>query len=385
MKAQSLRRTLWFANVFLIVALVGAGAYYVLEVRPATAAAQQKAKWSETLHAKYHKEELVLPTIYPIANQEELDAIVRRDLRNPNVGVNVGVFVGPLPPEPKEPEAVVKVEGPKDLAAIGKLLMVFDDETPTILWQFNEAKGTPKQAFRVGTFIRSHKSEPERFKLTGVAPDPESPKWKLVFDVYDDPTKDPVRKDQVASFDLGSKPTGKPSPIRPVGGPGTGPNGGGPDKTGAKPGTPSTAEGPGPVALTSSSVWIGRSGNNVRVELEQDAYERIMRGNHDELLNAVKTQVATDEKGNPKGVRVTGIEPNSLAEQFDVKPGDVLLSINGQVVHSRADAVRIVQGLPRDTTSVKIVIERNGRQIFYDIDPRDPKVRGNVNRVKYGK
>ena len=65
------------------------------------------------------------------------------------------------------------------------------------------------------------------------------------------------------------------------------------------------------------------------------------------------------------------------------KPGDVLKAINGTPVHSRSEAVNVVKALPANIANVQVIIERNGRQITYDVDPRDPKVRGMGGKVKF--
>jgi S1-C subfamily serine protease len=99
----------------------------------------------------------------------------------------------------------------------------------------------------------------------------------------------------------------------------------------------------------------------------------------------VKTEDAKDAKGDPKGVRFTGVGEGSLASKFDVRPGDILKSINGKPVRSRSEAIEVVKGLPKDTTLVAVVIERDGRDILYNVDPRDPKTRSAAGKVKYNR
>ena len=91
---------------------------------------------------------------------------------------------------------------------------------------------------------------------------------------------------------------------------------------------------------------------------------------------AVKTEAVTDPRtGKPMGLKITGVSRNSPASGLAMKPGDILVSINDQPVHSRADALRILQGLDAKISRVKVVIDRNGLEIVLFVDPRDSKTR----------
>ena len=56
-----------------------------------------------------------------------------------------------------------------------------------------------------------------------------------------------------------------------------------------------------------------------------------------------------------------------------MKPGDILVSINDKPVQSRSDAINVVQQIDPNTDRVKVVVDRRGRLLTYNIDPRDPK------------
>ncbi len=58
---------------------------------------------------------------------------------------------------------------------------------------------------------------------------------------------------------------------------------------------------------------------------------------------------------------------SALAQQ--VTPGDVLVSINGQPVQSRAEAIEVMKTTSVDTTSWNVVIDRRGERIELDVDP----------------
>ena len=65
---------------------------------------------------------------------------------------------------------------------------------------------------------------------------------------------------------------------------------------------------------------------------------------------------------------------------FDVRKGDILVSINGQKVASRADAVRIARSLGKDVKVVTVVIDRRGKLVTYRVDAQDPR---NRRKVRY--
>jgi S1-C subfamily serine protease len=57
----------------------------------------------------------------------------------------------------------------------------------------------------------------------------------------------------------------------------------------------------------------------------------------------------------------------ALAQQ--VEPGDVLVSINGRPVASRAEAIEVMKRTGVDATPWKVVIDRKGERIELDVDP----------------
>jgi serine protease Do len=61
------------------------------------------------------------------------------------------------------------------------------------------------------------------------------------------------------------------------------------------------------------------------------------------------------------GVQVTEVEPNSFAEDINLAPNDVILSINNQPVNSTDDVKRLQQTLkPGDAVAFKI-LRKQGR------------------------
>ncbi len=106
-----------------------------------------------------------------------------------------------------------------------------------------------------------------------------------------------------------------------------------------------------------------------------DATYRYFRGkNARSVMESVKTNVAKDKSGKPYGVRIVDAG-SAPADVLDLKPNDVIVSINGQPVRSRSDIIRIAESLPETTTRVTVVVDRYGRKVTFNIDPRDPKTR----------
>ena len=98
------------------------------------------------------------------------------------------------------------------------------------------------------------------------------------------------------------------------------------------------------------------------------------------VASTVKTEVAKDKRtGRTLGLRITGLKEGSAAGAFQVKKGDILVSINGRKVESRSDAIRIVEALDQKSL-VTVVIDRHGKLVTYKVDPSDPR---NRRQVRY--
>lgn len=116
------------------------------------------------------------------------------------------------------------------------------------------------------------------------------------------------------------------------------------------------------------------------VEFDDNSHRYFQGKNAKRIAETLKTSPVVDKKtGRKIGLRITGWEKDAPADVFDVKRGDILISINGQKVLSRSDAVRIIEKLSPENL-VTVVVERNTRLITYKVDPRDPK---NKRKVRY--
>jgi hypothetical protein len=396
MRAQSVRKTIGILNVVVVLGIAGAAVWYVTKVKPALAGGVKAKAWLDTSYKEYEvaKRNTAPAEIYPLT-EAELEQIRRRDLQTE---AGVWSYVGPVPvPLPKK-ETVKANEPPppEGLDALGKLYtaIVGGGERPsTIAWRFNSNK---IGYFGEGEFVvENEKTDKKRFKLIDVLqPDRSKEIVTLVYDVYDDPAKDPVEKGKKGGpYDLSRKVDPKKQHIvesRPAGtgGPAATAAAGGPAGAAGTAPTPTPVVGPAgvsavPVRVEDLKPVIRRQGNDTYIEFDEAAYEGYRNVTVEEVLTKVRTEDVVDSRtGQRTGVRIA--DTGGVAASFDVQRGDILKSINGVRVTSRDEAVRVVKGLPKETTTVSVVIERNGIDRSYVVDPRDPKVRAAANRLKVG-
>jgi hypothetical protein len=420
MKAQSWRKVLNLTNTALVLGIVGAGAYWFTKVRPVSADAARPPKWTGEAFGQYqlNAKGVRSQAIWPV-NAEQIKQLTRPDdLMNPieKGGPFKWPYVGPVPPpktEVAKPTEEIKVAPPTGLEVLGKPQILFSDPKGTVVvtWLHKDAppgkggvtvsRGDPfispdekdkrekqraeMRAQEIGK-PEAEKAEIEksiekmmkkgRFKLKDGWLVPGSAgvdrRVALVYDIYDE-TNDTLISTEFKEFGLASD-----APKVDIGG--NAPSAGGVAATGSKPSRPA---GVAPPLSEVRIVVQNTSPSSRRVDFDDNAFDFVRNTDPDKLLDDVKTEDAKDAAGNGVGVKVSGVTAGSFASQFDVKPGDVLKSINGTPVHSRSEAVGVVKAIPKEATNVQVVIERNGRQLTYDVDPRDPKVRGAGGKVKF--
>ena len=389
MKAQRIRKGLWFASLVLGAGVIGLGALYVLQ-KPAEAS-ELKKKGQEK-YDEYQKKSPV-PVLEPPVKQSDLEAYIRRPEWKGAGGVTrYYPYAGPKVPAPEQakPVEAPKDEGPKDLEAAGRVFLIIyvppkKGETiakdSVVFFEFNGEK--PKRSpFSPGEGVQADEKAPVRFLLTNVVP--EGTKYHVLYDVKDasDPSKlrhadlvwdsEPPRDSKLDSIMPLPKPPAPPDGVTAASGA---------KATGLAP----TPAGPEVVAPTPAPSKAGdwapqvtvKSANERIYEFTDETVKRFVGKKPDEVMNEVLKNVRTEvyDKGGVKGIAVFPAENDEMAQKFDVKRGDVLISVNGTPVHSKDDIIRLAKGMPQDTSRVTAVIERNGRQITYVVDPRDPKTR----------
>lgn len=416
MKPHSLRKVLWLLNLGLAAAVVGVAAWFFLDVRPAVAkVVDQGRKQPKNLQAMRKDYESMRVTGLkwapqaPVSDKEIEETILRPDYKKRKP--THWIFSGPLPPPitTDAPTGPAKPPAPEGLEALGKVSLVLTDPdgSKTILFSFSG--GSKSGAFGLGEFVRASRDEDGRFRITDIV-ELRDRVWEVRYDVFGDDAAKPERQGKLV-WDESQK--GPPAPfLRPVG----------PEqplaakKSGdAEPaagsGTAKPAEGEGAsgesatengeeeaaepkvidagnkpaedLTLTDLKPILHRDPRNSRrraIEFDRNTY-RYFRGKKARTIaETVKTQVQKDpQTGRVLGLRITGFDENAPADVFDVRRGDILVSINGQKVNSRSEAISIGQKLDPDKL-VTVVIDRNGRLLTYKVDPRDPQTK---RRVRY--
>ena len=390
MKAQSVRRILTITSGVLALALVGAGAYWFLQIRPAAAAAPKQPAWVEKSYETYkYEKKVVKPAdVWPVTLPELQKHITRPDLMSPESGIGVWPYVGPLPPPPREKvKAVDAPKLPTGIESLGKVDAVIglsaDGLHGVYRWVYKPQGAKEKYFwFLIGDFVHETDVDKDgkkgRFRVTKITrPDPTQLTFVVTYDVHDDRDKPAVETGKTATFNLlgeGSKPV--VSIVKPP--PGAADT--------AKPGTPGAAGAPAGAATAGvfKPVVVSPTENSRSVTFEDaDTYRRFTETGVETMIQEIKTEEAKDKTGQPIGIRlVSGLTKESDLGKFDIQPGDILKSIQGQPTHSRSQAIEIVKKLPKDTQNVTAVVERNGRDILYTVDPRDPEVRKAAGKLK---
>ncbi len=413
MKAHSMRRTIWIVNIALGACVAAVVGWYLFDVKAAVAKVldQNPRKPPQEMRVivaefdkdvKATKENVLKP---PVEEPELKKVILRADYARKDP--THWIFSGPRPPQVDKgaPDTTNRPPPPKGLDSIGKIDFIINVPPDNALIAFKFKGDAKKQyQFLVGEFVKK-KDQSGRFKVTKVE-EPEKDLYKIHYAVYDDPKDVPIEKGEML-WDNRRKATSEGDVIHIVPttsedaaaaakadaaakaaagtGDGTtdGAKDGGTDGTSA--GTVNTGDGvvgSGSVVVSEDEVKVSdlkpkfTRNTATRKDIEfDDATYRFFRGkNAKSVMEKVKTNVAKDKSGKPYGVRIvdTGDLP---ADVLDLKPNDTLVSINGQPVRSRSDIVRIAESLPETTTRVTLVVDRYGRKVTFNIDPRDPKTR----------
>lgn len=416
MKPHALRRLLTLVNAVLGLGAAGLLAWYLLEVRPAVGevvgegAGQLPARYQALLkdYEDERKAGLKWAPRPPVSEEEMRAVVLREDYRRKRPPH--WIFSGPLPPPdlPDAPPEEVRAPAPSGLEALGKPSFVVygPPDQHTVSFRFSDGTTEP---FRIGEFFRKAPSDPARFRFKDLV-EVEPFLYELRYEVLEGET---VVREAALTYDsrpqlpdvpwMRSDAQGPlvPAPGEPAGG--AAPAGGAPgapaDGAGATPDpgtgpTPAPAPpGGGPIVIVPGGERAPEGGwklTDLKPEIERVSYsQRVVkfdersrqyfRGkNADSIARSVKTQVATDEKtGRTLGLRITGFDQDAPADVFDIKRGDILVSINDRPVTSREDVIAYLQGL-KDESVVKVVVDRNGKLITYMVDPRDPHVRRNA-------
>ena len=318
-----------------------------------------------------------------------------------NTGIRLGSFPKPVEADTTgtEKKTEIKLEEEIDkLGTIKSAIVVYPpytDTWPAIIFEYNvppEAGKGKIYAIQVGQALltRPH-SDPElrawgdrenvRFKFVGCKPDPKNEGWTLFeFDIHCDgkviktarwkgetkkielpPAKGGIRPERTGIFrdpDLKKKP--KPTNSKP--------NGNKPVKVpDIKPVKPTVTGVTGPI--------FESEGGSLATTESGVAY---LRDNYNKILKDAQTTPYSDKSGKTKGLKIRRIVKDSVANEFGLKQGDVILSVNNNKVSSKAQAVNVVKRELNKKPAVKTIevkILRLGATKILRFDPRDPATR----------
>ncbi|MFV1958225.1 MAG: PDZ domain-containing protein [Planctomycetota bacterium] len=403
MRAHGQRRIIWIANVVLGACLLGLAAWYVLDVRKAVGdPSYLKPGFADAAIEAFQAQPAATQSaLKPPVTLKELEEIDRPEFKQGNRRW-WWLYSGPRPPAPPAEE---KVEGPKlpvisDLEKLGQPRMLIYME-PTggediargsvLQWEFNGGKDI--EEFHPGEFIVPPGKKVGSIKFVNVVPKAGNI-YEIVYEVYTDPDAPPVsegRYEWVGVAELDEDILGRIR-ITPVvhaaaAGEGEGREGaaeaiadaGSKTEVVADAGTstkPGESEEPGIEDLKPKIQWDNPG--SARIEFDDKTVEYFRGKSAESVAKTLKTQVARDKNGKVLGLQITGLGAQSPAQKFDVRPGDILVSINGKPVSSRSDAVSLIQAMDPGIARVTVVIDRLGRKITYVIDPRDNQTRRNA-------
>jgi type II secretory pathway component PulC len=94
-----------------------------------------------------------------------------------------------------------------------------------------------------------------------------------------------------------------------------------------------------------------------KTELVQDLFM-----NYNEIVTQIKPEIYKDSSGKVAGITASNLESLPLAAKLNVKNGDVLQSVNGDMIDSEAKIMELINKY-RNATSVNIGLLRDGRPI----------------------
>jgi membrane-associated protease RseP (regulator of RpoE activity) len=388
MRAHSLRRLLWLLNGLLGLAVLGVLAVFFLRVRPAIAdpAFLKPAFADAAVQAfldKPQNPDLKLGTAVTIERLEEVDRPVFKtdDGRRYH-----WPYSGPVPPPKPQAAPREEVREPviSALEKTGTVRMILwippragetvASET-VVYWEFLSGG---QRAIKPGERIELERGTgnlvlvdvrrvPDRsgqyvlvYQGVNRAGEPQGPPQEYVWNSA------PTGPDPLADVLRVRRPAGEAAPASATGGsPAPAPL---PGATAAA----TTAEVPPAGPIRRENVTLEeRAPDQFHVRFDDRSREYFRQMDVDTLAQGVKTQPARDAAGNPIGLRITGFAGDSPAEFFDVRPGDILVSINGQRIATRSDAINVAQGIDPNTRLVAVVIDRNGRLVTFNVDPHD--------------
>lgn len=104
-----------------------------------------------------------------------------------------------------------------------------------------------------------------------------------------------------------------------------------------------------------------------KIKIKRSQIEDAM-ANMSDLMNQIKVRPYI-ENGEPDGLILSGIKPNSLFRKMGLRNGDIIKGVEGEEIKSMDDAINFYSRL-KSASSAALQIKRRGqlRDIVYDIE-----------------
>lgn len=110
---------------------------------------------------------------------------------------------------------------------------------------------------------------------------------------------------------------------------------------------------------------VKKTGTN-EYQIDKNALNSVMN-NQAELKKQAPTVTPFYRDGKPQGFRLSSVKSDSVFSQLGIKNGDVIHSVNGQVIDSPQRAMSLYKQLGQ-TGTVKMEVERGGRPVTFTYD-----------------
>ena len=327
----------------------------------------------------------------------------REAIRIDNTGMQLGLYPQPVEVDPngEVKETAVEIEAEIDkLGTIESAIVVYPPYAgtrPALTFQFKTepipGKGKIYTIKLGGALITRPHSDPVRrdwgdrenvrFEFVGCKPDPENPDWTLFqFDVNCDgkitktarwksevkkivlrPAKPIVREAKSTRVlrDPSAKKPGRVETPKPDGGARPGP------KPEVKP-----VRIREPIPEVTGPIFQNENGAFAPTE----AGVAYLRDNYNKILKDTQTAPYADKSGKTTGLKIHKIAKNSVANQFGIREGDIILRVNTTRVRSKAQAVNAVKReLNKKVRYIEVEVKRLGAKKILRFDSHDPATR----------
>lgn len=131
---------------------------------------------------------------------------------------------------------------------------------------------------------------------------------------------------------------------------------------------PGMMGGSSPYSRASASM----GGSSGMMPSQQISLQRSMIQESIQDINKLMTQVKIMpnlENGEPNGLSVSNIQPNSIFRRMGLRNGDIIMGVDGQQIQSVDDALKLYQNLV-NADGVKLQLKRRGRERSIDYSIR---------------